>query len=99
MTTSHVLARRNWGSNFWSPLSARRGSRKAPRRDPQGTVKSPSHSQEPPKIGELIALADALRDGSLNPTQTEIVRALREGLGSLEDVKVQNMNVAEVFAN
>lgn len=32
---------------------------------------------------------DALRDGSLNPAQTEIVRALREGLGLLEDVKVQ----------
>ena len=46
-------------------------------------------AKEPPKIGELIALTDALRNGSLNPTQTEIVRALREGLGLLEDVKVQ----------
>jgi integrase/recombinase XerD len=45
--------------------------------------------KEPPRIGELIALADALRNGSLNPAQTEIVRALREGLGLLEDVKVQ----------
>jgi hypothetical protein len=45
-------------------------------------------AKEPPKIGELIALTDALRNGSLNPTQTEIVRALREGLGLLEDVKV-----------
>jgi hypothetical protein len=42
--------------------------------------------KEPPKVGELIALADALRNGALNPTQTEIVRALREGLGLLEDV-------------
>ncbi len=47
------------------------------------------NAKEPPKIGELIALADALRNGSLNPAQTEIVRALREGLGLLEDVKVQ----------
>lgn len=50
-----------------------------------------SNVKEPPRIGELIALADALRNGSLNPTQTEIVRALREGLGLLgdmEDVKV-----------
>jgi integrase len=51
-------------------------------------------AKEPPKIGELIALTDALRNGSLNPAQTEIVRALREGLGLLEervmeDVKVQ----------
>lgn len=35
--------------------------------------------KEPPMIGELIALTDALRNGSLNPAQTEIVRALREG--------------------
>jgi integrase len=61
--------------------------------------------KEPPRIGELIALADALRNGSLNPAQTEIIRALREGLGLLEeqvmeDVKVQEeLNEAEVFAN
>lgn len=57
--------------------------------------------REPPRIGELIALADALRNGSLNPTQTEIVRALREGLGLLgdmENVKVQEkLNVTKVF--
>ena len=63
------------------------------------------NAKEPPRIGELIALADALRNGSLNPAQTEIVRALREGLGLLEeqvieDVKVQKeLNVAEAFAN
>jgi hypothetical protein len=45
--------------------------------------------KEPMSIGELIALTDALRSGSLNSAQTEIVRALREGLGLLEDVKVQ----------
>jgi hypothetical protein len=55
--------------------------------------------KEPPRIGELIALADALRNGSLNPTQTEIVRALREGLGLLgdmENVKVQTAAVDTV---
>jgi site-specific recombinase XerD len=57
-------------------------------------------AKEPPKIGELIALADALRNGSLNPTQTEIVRALREGLGLLEDVKVQvEIKATEVCAS
>ncbi len=61
--------------------------------------------KEPAKIGELIALADALRNGSLNPAQTEIVRALREGLGllegqAMEDVKVQEkLDVVEAFAN
>ena len=58
--------------------------------------------KEPMSIGQLIALTDALRGGSLNSAQTELVRALREGLGLLEekvmeDVKVQN--VAEIFAN
>jgi hypothetical protein len=58
------------------------------------------NAKEPPNIGELIALTDALRNGSLNPTQTEIVRALREGLGLLEDVKVQvEIKPTEVFAN
>jgi hypothetical protein len=59
--------------------------------------------KEPPRIGELIALADALRDGSLNPAQTEIARALREGLGLLgdmENVKVRvEMKPTEAFAN
>jgi hypothetical protein len=47
-------------------------------------------AKAPPSVGQLIALTDALRNGSLNPTQTELVRALREGLGLLEEiVKVQ----------
>ena len=41
-------------------------------------------AKESPRIGELIALTDALRGGSLNPQQAELVRALREGLGTLE---------------
>jgi site-specific recombinase XerD len=55
-----------------------------------------SNVKEPPRIGELIALTDALRNGSLNPAQTEIVRALREGLGLLEDVKVQTATLDSV---
>jgi hypothetical protein len=42
--------------------------------------------KEKPSIGQLIALTDSLRNGSLNPAQTDIVRALREGLGLLEAV-------------
>lgn len=53
------------------------------------------NAKEPMSIGQLIALTDALRGGSLNSAQTEIVRALREGLGLLEDVKVQT---TEAFA-
>ncbi len=37
--------------------------------------------KEQPSVGQLIALADALRNGSLNPEQAETMRALREGLG------------------
>jgi site-specific recombinase XerD len=43
------------------------------------------HMKEPPSLGQLIALTDALRSGSLNPAQTEIVRALREGLGAIAE--------------
>ena len=53
-------------------------------------------AKETPRIGELIALTDALRNGSLNSAQTELVRALREGLGLLEDVKVQRASVSAV---
>lgn len=43
-------------------------------------------AKEPISVGQLIALTDALRSGSLNSAQTELVRALREGLGLLEAV-------------
>lgn len=46
--------------------------------------------KEPMSIGQLIAMTDALRGGSLNSQQAELVRALREGLGLLENVKVQD---------
>lgn len=42
------------------------------------------------RIGELIALTDALRNGSLNSQQTELVRALREGLGLLETKSMES---------
>jgi site-specific recombinase XerD len=44
--------------------------------------------KEPPRIGQLIALTDALRSGSLNPKQTEIVRALREGLARMAELEM-----------
>ncbi len=40
---------------------------------------------EPLGIGQLIALADALRRGTLNPEQSEIVRTLRDGLSRLAE--------------
>ncbi|MBI4733106.1 MAG: tyrosine-type recombinase/integrase [Chloroflexi bacterium] len=40
---------------------------------------------QPPSPGELLALVDALRNGTLNPAQTEIVWALRSGLALLAD--------------
>src|ERR1700690_545647 len=40
---------------------------------------------EPPGIGQLIALTDALRLGTLSPAQSEIVRTLREGLSRLTE--------------
>jgi hypothetical protein len=46
---------------------------------------------QPPSVGQLIALADALRNSSLNPAQLEIVRALREGLGMLEEPVSQDV--------
>ena len=53
------------------------------------------NAKEPPRIGELIALTDALRNGSLNLAQTEIVRALREGLGLLEEHVMEDVKVPE----
>ena len=49
--------------------------------------------KEAPRIGELIALTDALRNGSLNPAQTELVRTLREGLGLLEEKNMEDVKV------
>lgn len=59
---------------------------------PEDTVK------EAPRIGELIALTDALRNGSLNSGQTELVRALREGLGLLEEKVMEDVKVQEQVA-
>ena len=49
--------------------------------------------KEPMSVGQLIALTDALRGGSLNPAQTELVRALREGLGLLEEKVMEDVKV------
>jgi hypothetical protein len=46
----------------------------------------------------LIAITDALRNGSLNSQQTELVRALREGLGLLEEKNINDVKVQEQAA-
>ena len=50
---------------------------------------------EPPGMGQLLALVDSLRQGTLNETQTETVRQLRAGIlalaereNTIQDVKV-----------
>ena len=56
--------------------------------------------KEPPSLGQLIALVDALRGGSLSPVQSELARTLREGLGLLETVKVREaITMAEILTN
>jgi len=40
---------------------------------------------EPLGIGQLIALTDALRRGTLNPARSEIVKTLRDGLSRLAE--------------
>jgi hypothetical protein len=40
---------------------------------------------KPPSNGQLLALVDALRGGTLNESQQETVRALRAGLVALAE--------------
>ncbi len=40
---------------------------------------------EPPDSGQLLALVDALRNGTLNESQQETVRALRAGIVALAE--------------
>jgi integrase len=46
-----------------------------------------------PSLGEMLALVDALRNGTLNPTQTEIIGTLRSGLALLADKGEANVKV------
>ena len=55
---------------------------------------------QPPGIGQLLALVDSLRGGTLNKSQIEAVRVLRAGIqalaekedgSSMKDVKVPNL--------
>jgi hypothetical protein len=46
-----------------------------------------------PLLGEMLALVDALRNGTLNPTQTEIVGTLRSGLALLAEKGEANVKV------
>jgi len=50
---------------------------------------------EPPGAGQLLALVDSLREGTLNQVQTEMIRQLRAGIlalaergSNIQDVKV-----------
>lgn len=47
---------------------------------------------QPPSLGEILALVDALRTGTLNPAQIEIVSALRSGLILLAEKEAQTLN-------
>jgi len=56
---------------------------------------------EPPGTGQLLALVDSLRRGTLNDAQTETIRQLRAGILALakrennfQDVKVPTMTPA-----
>jgi site-specific recombinase XerD len=42
---------------------------------------------QPPGIGQLLALVDALRQGTLNPVQAELVQQLRNGLLTLAETE------------
>jgi integrase len=42
---------------------------------------------QPPSLSEMLALVDSLRNGSLNPAQTEIVWTLRSGLALLAEME------------
>jgi hypothetical protein len=44
-----------------------------------------------PSVGEMLALVDALRNGTLNPTQTEIVWTLHSGLALLAENEEQDV--------
>jgi integrase len=54
---------------------------------------------EPPGMGQLLALIDSLREGTLNQAQTETIRQLRAGIlalaekeSTIQDVKVPTFN-------
>jgi hypothetical protein len=90
---------------------AERKTAQVSRRAPSGPSRIPTPGVEPlhpygcsiqptavvssASVGQLIALTDALRNSSLNPAQTEIVRSLREGLGMLEERSMEDVKVLE----
>jgi len=47
--------------------------------------------KEPPSVGHLLALVDALHRGTLSPAQSEIVRSLREGLSLMAEKEMAVM--------
>jgi hypothetical protein len=44
-----------------------------------------ANADSPPSAGRLLALVDALRDGTLNENQREMVQALRNGILALAE--------------
>jgi len=46
----------------------------------------------PPTSGELVALADSLRSGTLNEQQADVVRALRAGIVALAEQEMNKAN-------
>jgi hypothetical protein len=49
----------------------------------------------PPSIGELIAMVDSLRQGTLNASQTVLLQRLRNGLMSFaeQENRMEDVNV------
>jgi len=52
---------------------------------------------QPPSAGQLLALVDSLREGTLNETQTETLRMLRTGILALaerkDEIAIHNVKV------
>jgi integrase/recombinase XerD len=49
--------------------------------------------EQPPALGQLLALVDALHTGTLNAEQAELVRLLRSGLAALAEKEFQDVKV------
>jgi len=52
--------------------------------------------QDAPNLGELVALVDSLRSGTLNENQTSAVQSLRDGLLALARQEQQEYRMEDV---
>gem|GEM_PF-5862498 len=50
--------------------------------------------KEPPGYGQLPALVDGLRSGTLNPAQTELLWTLRDGLSQLAEKEALKLEMS-----